>query len=144
MKDTNNLLPYNVWSGGDYDQSLSDFAHIQTSTITNKYSAIGENSVTLSRIGDLFWINIPLSPITTGTYIFSQYLLNKSNDNIRVRFYTDSTIISYVTVPPSDNWQKINLSVPISNLNGTFYIRILNNDSESTIYIDNNSFTKSI
>ncbi|WP_296862192.1 hypothetical protein [uncultured Methanobrevibacter sp.] len=56
MKDTNNLLEYNVWSAGEYKNNLEDIGYIPTTTqtvkTTKEYSIIGENSIHIKTIAD--------------------------------------------------------------------------------------------
>lgn len=56
MKDTNNLLEYNVWSAGEYKNNLEDIGYIpttvQTVKTTKEYSIIGENSIHIKTIAD--------------------------------------------------------------------------------------------
>ncbi|MCR5027401.1 MAG: hypothetical protein K6A34_08175 [Methanobrevibacter sp.] len=54
MKDNNNLLSYNQWSCGEYDNVLSGVNNGsgQTTEISNSWSSIGENSFKISRVAE--------------------------------------------------------------------------------------------
>ena len=55
VKDTNNLLDYNVWSGGEYENNTTGLYRINTNTTiisSNEQSHIGEQSFKINVIND--------------------------------------------------------------------------------------------
>ena len=138
MKDTNNLLSYNQWSCGDYNNNLTDFEHVQVSKITNDYCTQGENCVQINRGSSQWWVDIPLSPPSNGDYTITLNILNIIEYSlITIIKYDPSgatpSVISYITVPKSDTWRTVSLSANITDLTNN-RIRVLSYGGE--VYID--------
>ena len=73
MKDTNNILTHNQWSGGEYDGNTGGMETNGILITSNDYSNIGENSfkiinnVDITRYGGI----IPISATAGKTYTFT-------------------------------------------------------------------------
>lgn len=128
MKDTNNLLPYNVWSGGDYSEG--------NFLITNQWSVNGEYSIKndlstswLTLYQDTSLNNVSLTLTAninskTSGALCIYYRVNGSYKSVKSGFTSGSVgLISVSADIPSDAtmvWCRVDLT-----------------DSSKTIFIDN-------
>lgn len=150
MKDTGNLLTYNQWTCGEYENSPEIFTLAQqvNKTCTNKYSDIGEQSIKITKLA------------VSGSYsriIYNQSIINKTvtasatiktEDNSATFFLLELdryNVINqkYVTIP-SNSFIKVTLLLEGGTSNTLFAIQFNNNgDVNSFIHIDNISLTVS-
>lgn len=148
MKDNNNLIPHNIWSGGEYNKNTSGLiiAPGLKITLTNEYSSIGEQSFKATTIDDQYmWVQYLLygeyndlqgkSTIYTPT---SEIILGI------VFFYSDdSQHMDYISIPSSDKPQLITLNAKshqdkeVTSVALRITIKSLNKSS----YFDNLSLT---
>lgn len=141
MKDTNNLLDYNVWSGTDYTENTSGINKNTISRIesTNQYAKIGEHSLkiinedTTGSSKSVRPFTIPCSANTN--YTLSLDILNKSIYTVTVRLYYSETNYTQIVVNPSYNMQTVNLSHTVPHDGNLICMIILNR--QFTIFVDN-------
>ena len=121
MKDTDNLSSYNIWSAGDYTESLQDFERTSTSNLTNTYSTIGEHCICLKATSSNWWISLPFNLTSTGTYTVSMNILCPTGATLR--FINNNQIISQVDIPQLTSWKEVTISAQLSSLtNPSVYI----------------------
>ena len=140
MKDIHNLLSHNLWSCGDYLESLDEFTRTQSSILTNQYSSLGEHSIKIQRTSSTWWINIPSEISTTGTYTWEIDVLNHNQSNVSLMFLSNSSTVSSVTVPYCENWQTITIIGQIDTVT-TYSLRVLVYDNDG-VFIDNVKLVK--
>ena len=117
MKDTDNILDINPWSGGEYN----NFANIDNGTdrngtlqITNQHSTIGEKSIKLKN-SSRWWFYILFNGILNKTYKVTADIYNP---NVPVRLTllgSDKDVIINTIVPVNDSWQTISISGTLTN-----------------------------
>ena len=141
MKDNNNLLEYNQWSCGEYDNILSGVNNGagQTTEISNNWSSIGEKSFKISRISNTSpWsgcrIQTNKNEITASCDILA---LSTCTLSIVIDYSDESQTYNNVAIYPSNSVQ--NVSVHFDNSSGKTVtkasLRITN--VTSFVYIDN-------
>lgn len=88
IKDKNNLMKFNVWSGTDYKKTTEGFLSgkgqfIESST---EWSFIGDRSLKITRVGDRFrWTDIPIKNIFREKFIRASVTI-KSSCKLKVLF----------------------------------------------------------
>ena len=115
MKDTQNLLNYNVWSGTEYYENITGFNHKAIST--NNWSSIGERSICIKRQDDIYenYITEHYMQLPVGNYMFTFdiYSLETSGSIVLVVGENEKIIVSY-----SPNIQHIAVQVLNNNFMG--------------------------
>lgn len=111
MKDNNNLLNYNQWSTGEYQDNTEGYltnAIIQTS---KEYSMIGENSLKVinNTSSTKTTYTSPINVASNKTYTLSCILFNPKSQ-VNVVLESNKSTYSVVSVPPSDKPQRIIVS----------------------------------
>ena len=111
MKDTNNILDYNIWSAGEYQDNTQGYntnCIVQTS---KEYSLIGENSLKVindtSSTKTVYTSSIDVT--SNKTYTLSCVLYNPEAQ-VNVVLQSDKGTFSVVIVPPADVPQRISVS----------------------------------
>ena len=145
MKENQNQLDYNVWSAGEYKNSLENIASIPSNVIaktTKEYSVIGENSIHIKSTSDTtanFIIRV--DSYNTGAVLTGKAHIRCINGSASIRLVnqTSSTVIASTNIDASTLGE-----VSVSGTNASvgdvrFLIRIANKDTE--LFIDNISLT---
>lgn len=144
VKDTNNLLEYNQWSGTDYTKDITGITSLNNSIIesVNKWSDIGENSFKLTRTDNSLTTvcRMNITNLTIGSNITLKLTTYNTNSNITIRLMDDNTIISDVVVPKSDTSTIVSLSGDVTNT--TLIMRVILSNNNSYCYLDNISVIK--
>lgn len=147
MKDNNNLLGYNVWSAGDYDNSLTNIQCNQDNQkiiISNDWSVNGENSFKITRGGGTSynWCRLRYPDNTPGrtlTCTFKVYAPSATADIWLCDMSNGSTEGSHtsVRISPSSEIQEISLTYTGTLSSVQYYALRINliNDWE-LLYID--------
>ncbi len=143
MKDTNNLLTYNQWSAGDYEQSTNGLINASGYQVqlSNQWSHIGENSFKITRIGDSgTWAECD-TDTNKKELTASCSILAGNGCGLRVILYytDDTTIFESVTIPASNNIQtpSVNIVADSTKTVSKVALRINNISSNSFVYVDN-------
>ena len=147
MKENQNTLDYNVWSAGEYKNSLENIVSIPSNVIaktTKEWSVIGENSIHIKSTSDAIAnFIIYFNQFDAGTVLTGKAHIRciKGNASIRLVNQSTSTVIASTNIDDSTLGE-----VTVSGTNGgaggvRLLIRIANTDTE--LYIDNISLTTS-
>lgn len=132
MKDTNNLLPYNVWSGSEYSKNISGYYAISSTawSIIGEYSFRNDHSknwLTLYQDTSLNNVSLTLTAninSETGGSLCIYYMVNGSYSVFKSGFnkYTVGLISVSADIPSEATlvWCRVDLT-----------------DSSKTIFIDN-------
>ena len=141
MKDTSNLLEYNQWSAGDYNNNLTGitnrYTDILITTVENTYSTTGEKSIHAKSVNtDFKAINMGQSNVSANeTYTLTADILNKNADNVQLRLNENGVGYSSINIPISNAWKKFSISKTIEQ-NGSLLSRVVV-QSIGDVYIDN-------
>lgn len=133
MKDTNNLLDYNVWSCGDYTENTNGFNG--SPIITNNYSTNGEHCIRLKNdtsATTTVYASIPCSANTRYTLTCKVY--NPIN-NATVVLRDNTWASSVLYVPVSEDWLDIELSYTTASTASSIYVQF-NIPAGSEFYVD--------
>lgn len=149
MKDTSNLLDYNQWSAGEYENNTNPFI-TNTSIIqsSNQYSVIGEQSLKI------------LKKSTTGNHVYTilnyaehgkvvtlSVMVRSGNEYVNLQFIEQegNTNIKTSSVKiPANTVSKASTSLTTSNSNTRLRIQFSSADEvDSCIYIDDINLTVS-
>jgi len=122
IKDTGNLLHYNIWSCGDYNENVIGFENSSGTTlqITKDLSINGDHCLQCTVNGNtnsrwfryffdnpnnvnLSWKISIINPSPCDLFV-TQYLNENTSDNLLLQ----------VRVPPSDEWIEHTLSVTLN------------------------------
>lgn len=132
MKDTNNLLDYNVWSCCDYTETTAGFNG--SPIITNNYSTNGEHCIRLKNDTSATtntYASIPCSANTRYTLICKIH--NPSSATVLLRDNTWASSVLYV--PSSEDWLDIELSYTTAGTASSIYMQF-NIPPGSDFYVD--------
>lgn len=140
VKDTENILDYNIWSGGDYLKNTNGFTIANGSLArTTNYSSNGESSIYLLRLQGNSYVSfsVPLSDSDIGKTITFKVDVYSPNDSAQLQISHNSQYESS-TCNSNSEFQTITLSRTIVNSDSLYCIIKLN---EIDCYIDNLSIT---
>ena len=134
MKDTNNLLDYNIWSGTDYKENIDRFN--KTPISSNEWSNIGERSLKLTRTTDEYnnyttetsGIELPANNYKLTANIYSP------NAYGRIVMFTGDTDQVVVSFSPNPNTQVVSVQASNTKCRG---FRLLNDTKGQSIWLDN-------
>lgn len=147
MKENQNTLDYNVWSAGEYKNSLENIVSIPSNVIaktTKEYSVIGENSIHIKSTSDTIAnFIISFNQFDAGTVLTGKSNIRCINGSASIRLVnqTSSTVIASTNISTSTLGE-----VSVSGTNESvgdvrFLIRIATTGTE--LFIDNISLTNS-
>lgn len=136
VKDKNNLVDYNVWSGTDYLKNITGFTKSPTSS--TDWSSNGERSLKLTRTSDNYndyttesYFNLP-----AGNYLF-ECKLYSPNANGRLTLFLGSENVS-IDFYKSSNVQNISFTIDNDSFNG---MRVSIYSSLESVYLDDVNIT---
>lgn len=133
MKDTNNLLDYNIWSGTEYTHDITGFS--KTPISSNEYSSIGENSLKLTRTTDDYnnYTTEYMKSLPSSNYRLTVDVYSPQAGG-RIVMFTGDTEQVMTSFSPSPNVQSISLQANSTNFRG---IRLMNDTKGQGIWFDN-------
>ena len=146
MKDNNNLLSHDLWSGQEYNNTTQwntddSEAILRTS---NEFSSIGEQSIKYIHSHDWSWGYIFISPISGNSdYTFSFDIYNPQG-TVMIRLAKDNRLntLTQVGVPSSDKFQHVSLNCTTPSSIDSLYIQFFTENSP-IFYFDNLVLIKS-
>lgn len=148
VKDKENLLPFNVWSGGEYNNDLTGITlNNMIGTVTKEWHINGESSFKFISNDNVSNFRIDLIYTSVGnTLILSIDCLNTQYTMV-LKFYQlrGSAVLNQksLSIPTSNNSQNISLST--TTLENITSIRVLvesTNHIGQTILVDNIQLSK--
>lgn len=142
MKDTNNLLTVNLWSGGEYFQNTS-FNSQNKLIVSNKFSTLGEYSTKYIQPSPANWGSF--STHLDGALVNKKYKLSLDIYNPDNEYYLQLLInnnqLTRVTIPKLDKCQNISLTINTPSTAFEYiYLQFFNNADNSKIFVDNVNF----
>jgi hypothetical protein len=138
VKDTNNILPYNLWSGTDYEEiiNFSKSANMNViSSSENSYN--GEKSYKIqSNNQSLQYAGFDMS-INNGQNITVSLAIYNPNKNLTLRIQDNNNITDQVSIeiPPNNNWAIYSISFTAKSNTSVRTLFIFSNGGVS--YLDN-------
>ncbi|WP_405286316.1 hypothetical protein [Methanobrevibacter sp.] len=142
IKDKNNIISYNLWSGGDFSKNISSDYHFQSSTGNlSDHNTNGDYSVHITRSientgNGYLQFYPPLTSEDIGKTITLTVDIYTPNNNVAVQIY--SSTYSGVTVPKNTSFETISISKVISNVPSACIINLFSStEHELDCYIDN-------
>lgn len=142
MKDNNNLLTVNLWSGGEYFQNTS-FNSQNKLIVSNKFSTLGEYSTKYIQPSPANWGSF--STHLDGALVNKKYKLSLDIYNPDNEYYLQLLInnnqLVRVTIPKLDKCQNISLTINTPSTAFEYvYLQFFNNADNSKIFVDNVNF----
>lgn len=141
VKDKENLLPFNVWSGTEYLKNTNNFTYTNLTINSSKeWSSKGEYSLQITASLDSyarveFINNIPT--LKDETYVGSIDIFNNSKNNIALRFVENITGITQdVSIPSSNSMQTISITRTILSDSTDLRFQLIFRNA-MTVYVDN-------
>lgn len=133
MKDNNNLVDYNVWSGGEYNKNSTRFNG--SIIITNKYSTMGDYCLKLENkttTQTLVNSTIPSPPNTQYTLKCNVYII-KGSIGVALRDNTWGHTTLWKT--PNGGWEELEITYTTSSSASAIVIQF-NKEANSEFYVD--------
>lgn len=144
MKDTNNKLDYNVWSGTEYNQGTYGFTIVRCTAESSKnWSSISESSLKITTNDSANWPYIDACRLTglTGT-ITAELTVYAPKGYIRAVLFAanPNENIVITDVYQNDKPQKIVLSGDIPANYQYLTVRLFPRNDNVTYYVDDITF----
>lgn len=115
MKDNNNLLSYNIWSGSEYYRNTSEIIpNGLTITPSSEFATIGENSFKIIRTGTNYYLTIYITNLLTNNKTYTAYIdvySPTTSGSITLRDSAGTNNISYSAI---NSVQTVSLSKQFS------------------------------
>ena len=148
MKDTNNLLDYNIWSATEYNHDTTGMFNNYPQNIlinsSNDFSSIGESSLKITVKDIPSWVNIDLFKIANpNKSVTVKLIVHNPECELVVNLFhtTTANAFSSVTVP-AGNIKEISLTGDSSAFpDGNISIRVFPRTPNGVCYIDNISLS---
>ena len=143
IKDTNNLLNYTTWSGGDYSNNLSGILTSFTLTRVKNYSSNGDYSIqAVSDTNGYAHMRLGgLEAVKNETYMGSINIYNNTSTQVSLRLIEPETNQNTtISIPPNNSMQKITVSHTLTDTSSLIFYLILR--EPTTVYIDNITLRK--
>ena len=142
MKDTNNKLGYNAWSGTEYNNNTDNiYAGNCNMNSSNEYSVIGESSLKITTNNSASWGFVDLQRLTGISGSCTATLdVYAPKGNILIQIYAGGARSS-VTVPKNDGFQQITLSTALPSSYEFLVIRCFPRADNVPYYLDNISLS---
>ncbi|WP_296862194.1 hypothetical protein [uncultured Methanobrevibacter sp.] len=139
MKDSNNLVGYNSWSGTDYAENTSEIYVAGNTNIisSNEYSNMGESSLKIIANDISNWPCVDLFIITNpGKSVVGTFHIYNPNCDVFADLRVAQTVIVSISIPRSSFPKEVSLNGDVSSSTGTISIRLYPRNINSPIYID--------
>ena len=147
MKDTNNLLTYNQWSGTDYLENNTGFAVYNSNDVSrsssNNWSSNGEHSLKVNKLSDSnFWVRAYYQDSILSKTITGKLTIKTNNSRVKVYLIelNGSTSVQTTSITvPANTVSSVNLSLTSGDTNTRFALHTVSLDDveDHIYYIDN-------
>lgn len=149
MKDNNNLLDYNVWSGTEYNHDTINIYNNSPNNIiinqSNDFSNIGESSLKITTKNIPSWVNIDLFKISNpNKKVTGKFIVYTPECDVIINLFhtTTANYIASVNVPMNDKPVEISVTGDTSIYSGgNISIRVFPRTENKSFYIDNISLS---
>ena len=135
MKDTNNLLSHNLWSGSEYENKTNEIIPNGLTIIpSNEFSSIGETSFKIIRTGTNNYLSIDIKSLLTNNKSYTVYMdiySPTTEGAVGLRDTNGSTTVSYSF---GEGIQTVSVTKTFT-LSGICYIQLT--CSTGPVFIDN-------
>ncbi|MCR5026981.1 MAG: hypothetical protein K6A34_06040 [Methanobrevibacter sp.] len=150
VKDNNNLLDYNTWSCGEYNNNPEIFnvAPNTIRTVSTEYSNIGESSIRLTKTADsgAYSRITHTENLSNKTVIASAHIRSATQKSVLIIIeFNGSSVIQQASVDvPANTSKKVNVSLNTGNSCSAVGVQFNNNDGNgSIIFVDDISLVAS-
>lgn len=149
VKDNNNLLNFNQWSCGEYNNNLNDFTlnttQQQKNIISNDYSKIGENSLKMISSQTADYIRIwYLTELKNKKITCKLHIKTEETIDILLREYDSNNTIISIKYTTFTGCGDVSLILNSSNTsNNKFLLQISNVPKDKIVYVDDIILTTS-
>lgn len=131
MKDTNNILPYGIWSAGDYTGISTESNNI----ISNKWSNIGEYSITNN---EQSWITLYQDTTLNNVSLELSAIINTETSGALCIYYRVNSSYQSVKSGFDKNIRGlISVSAQIPSNASLVWCRVDLVDNSKKTYVDN-------
>ena len=135
MKDTNNLISYNLWTGSEYENKTNDIIpNGLIITPSNEFSSIGESSFKIIRTGTNNYLSINIKNLLTDNQSYTVYvdIFSPTTDgSLLLRDVNGTNSVSYSAM---ESIQTVSVTKTV-NLSGACYIQLI--CPTGPVFIDN-------
>lgn len=152
MKDTNNLLTDNQWSGSDYLENNTGFTgYNSTNTLresVNEWSSIGENSLRITRLtSSSHWVRVYYSNSIKSKIVTGKATIKTTDSSVTVSLLElngGTTVQTATVVVPAGTVFNVNLSLTSGDANTRFALHTVSGGNIGDVYyIDDLSIVSS-
>ena len=147
MKENQNTLDYNIWSGTEYKNNLEDIYYIPNTVKANPstvWSSIGEQSLHLTTTTDGYQA-VTIKQLTSTinkTMTIECDILHQKGGTCQLRIRQSDDTLTDVNIPVNTDTQHISLSKQIT-ADGTVQVILILRNSTDEVYTDNICLTTS-
>lgn len=114
MKDTNNLVDYNCWSGTDYTNNTTQFSFLGTTGISsNEWSYTGENSLKVSTTQASQAFDIQHRVVGLGGTVTISFAMYNPEIQVRAAIRTNTEALTSVSIPASSEVKRVTVSANV-------------------------------
>jgi len=145
VKENQNQMEHNIWSGTEYKNNLEDIDYITNTLNANQstyWSSIGETSLhlksTINSYQHAIFKKINVEQDTNLTVECD--ILHKTGENIQLRIFQDTANFTDVDIPINNNPMHASVSSLITKSQTIHILLILRNNTDEA-YIDNIKLT---
>ncbi len=144
VKNNENVLDYNVWSGCEYEGDTSNIlsGKGQKIEINNEWSFFGDKSLKITKVDENFvWTDIPTNKIFEGDHIKAEATVKSDTDASMFFVFTDfdgnQTFSNSAAIHYSDKSQSVSLESNVKENIKLVSLRFwIKGDIGSTIFVD--------
>ena len=114
MKDTNNIIDYNCWSGTDYNNNTTQFSFSGTTGISSKeWSYTGENSLKVSTTQAAQAFDIQHMAVDSGKTVTISFAMHNPYIKVRAVIRANTGELTTVSLPASKEIKIITISANV-------------------------------
>nr|MCR5026978.1 hypothetical protein [Methanobrevibacter sp.] len=140
VKENQNQLDYNVWSAGEYKNSLEDITYIPPEDIvktTTEYSVIGENSIHLkSTVNETKNFIITIKQFSANTTLTAKAHFRVINGDCYFRLMNSSSEIFANVLVHKGTCGEITIN-GVNSVTGNVRLMVTTSSDNVKLYLDN-------
>lgn len=145
MKDKNNVLTYNQWSGTDYLNNTTEFIRSSGNVLielSNEWSVNGENSLKITKLlTSSYWIQARYYSTIINEELTGKLTIKTKQSNVRiylVEILNSSFINSNSVTIPNNTVAPVEILLNSGENNTAFALHVeILGDINNTCFIDN-------
>lgn len=147
VKENQNTLDYNIWSGTEYKNNLEDIYYIPNTVKANPstvWSSIGEQSLHLKSTTESYQlVLLKQIVLSSGTTVTAECdILHPKGGTIQLRIIQSNSSYNDVDIPVNNSPIHVSVSKLITE-SKTINIALILRDDDDEAYVDNVRLTTS-